>query len=178
MEPSLYGHQCHQGTCFGCGNDNPIGLKADFTFDPESQHVKFIYNLNKNYNGAPGFGHGGILSTLLDESMGALCFHLGFIVMTDEMSFRFKKATPVEEDILCRAWFVEKEKRKLHLECKITDLSGEKLYVEGKGSFHILSPEFFLRKLVGGNSFQMMEQLESNKIARQHILDKVRTKEE
>jgi acyl-coenzyme A thioesterase PaaI-like protein len=176
MKPSIYGHQIHHDTCFGCGKNNPHGLHADYYFDDESGEVRFQYNFARYFNGAPNYGHGGVISTLMDESMGALCFHLGFIVMTDTMSYKFLKATPVETPLLARAWPIDKEKRKIHLECSLTSLDETIIYVKGSGAFHILPPRFFISKLDGGQHFQSYDQLEINKKARSHLFQKIQNR--
>lgn len=173
MKPSVYGYQIHHETCFGCGKNNPIGLHADFTYDEDLGEVRFIYNFRRLFNGAPGFGHGGVISALMDESMGALCFHLGYIVMTDTMSYKFLKATPVETDLLVRAWPISKEKRKVHLQSSLTSLDTKVTYVTGEGVFHILPPRFFVNKLDGGQHFNAYEQLELNKKERAHLFHRI-----
>ncbi|TGN19713.1 PaaI family thioesterase [Leptospira idonii] len=173
LNPSLHGYEIHHDTCFGCGKENPIGLGADFTFDDQSGEVKFTYNFKKLFNGAPNFVHGGILSTVLDEAMGALCFHLGYIVMTDTMSFKFHKATPVQQEHLIRAWPVKKAKRKVILECELTSTDGQVLYVKGEGAFHILPPRFFSDKLTGGKIAVASELLAVNKLKRAHLFDRI-----
>lgn len=173
--PSLHGYEIHHDTCFGCGKENPLGLVADFTFHDETGEVNFTYNFKKMYNGAPGFVHGGILSTVLDEAMGGLCFHLGYIVMTDTMSFKFHKATPVEKELLIRAWPIKKAKRKVFLECELTSLDKEILYVKGEGAFHILPPRFFSDKLTGGKIAIASELLSVNKLKRAHLFDRIET---
>ncbi|MCZ8155548.1 MAG: PaaI family thioesterase [Leptospira sp.] len=175
MKPSIHGDQIHHSTCFGCGKDNPIGLAADFTFDDNSGEVKFTYNFKKFFNGAPTFVHGGILSAILDEAMGDLCFHLGYIVMTDTMSFKFHKATPVESDLIIRAWPIKKAKRKVFLECEITSMSGEIFYVKGEGAFHILPPRFFSEKLTGEKNSVAFDLLSVNKLKRAHLFDRIST---
>ena len=173
LTPSRHGSEIHHSTCFGCGKENPLGLGADFTFNDASGEVRFIYNFQKFYNGAPTFVHGGILSTLLDESMGDLCFHLGFIVMTDTMSFKFHKATPVEKDLLVRAWPIRKAKRKVFLECELTSTDGSILYVKGEGAFHILPPRFFSEKLTGEKNSVAFDLLSVNKLNRAHLFDRI-----
>lgn len=173
MKPSIYGYEIHHSTCYGCGQDNPIGLRADFTFHDDLGEVRFVYNFKRLYNGAPGFLHGGVISALMDESMGALCFHLGYIVMTDTMSYKFLKATPVETDVLARAWPIGKEKRKIHLECSLTSLDETITYVKGEGVFHILPPRFFINKLDGGQHYNAYELLELNKKARAHLFQRI-----
>lgn len=172
-QPSRHGYEIHHDTCFGCGKENPLGLIADFTFNDELGEVIFTYNFRKMYNGAPGFVHGGILSTILDEAMGGLCFHLGYIVMTDTMSFKFHKATPILQDLLVRAWPIKKAKRKVLLECELTSLDKQILYVKGEGAFHILPPRFFSEKLTGGKISIANELLAFNKLHRAHLFDRI-----
>lgn len=171
--PSFHGSEIHHDTCFGCGKNNPMGLQADFTFQELEGEVRFIYNFQKLYNGAPSFVHGGILSTLLDEAMGSLCFHLGYIVMTDTMSFKFHKATPILKDLLVRAWPIRKAKRKVMLETELTSMDKEILYVKGEGTFHILPPRFFSEKLTGSKNALATDLLEINKKQRAHLFDRI-----
>lgn len=58
--------------CFGCGRDNPIGLKLDMQmedgrcvayFTPKAEHESYGDRM-----------HGGLTSTLLDEVMGDYVF--------------------------------------------------------------------------------------------------------
>ncbi|MCZ8343715.1 MAG: PaaI family thioesterase [Leptospira sp.] len=174
-EASTHGYEIHHDTCFGCGKNNSLGLVADFTFHDDTGEVNFPYTFKRLYNGAPGFVHGGILSTILDEAMGALCFHLGYIVMTDTMSFKFHKATPVEKELLVRAWPIRKEKRKVLLECELTSLDRSLLYVKGEGAFHILPPRFFGEKLTGGKNALATELLSINKLKRTHLFERIAT---
>jgi len=51
--------------CFGCSQDNPIGLKLEF-FEEEDLLVSFWDPL-ENLQGYPDVVHGGIQSTLMDE---------------------------------------------------------------------------------------------------------------
>jgi len=137
--------------------------------------VRFEYNFQRLCNGAPGFSHVGIVSALLDEAMGSLCFHLGYIVMTDTMSFKFHKATPIERNLLVRAWPVGKAKRKILLECELLSLDRSILYVKGEGAFHILPPRFFSEKLTGGKINLATELLEVNKVHRAHLFERIGT---
>ena len=46
--------------------------------------------------GPPGFVHGGCLSAVLDESMGALVFaHMSDFQVTKELSVTFKHPVPI-----------------------------------------------------------------------------------
>jgi len=174
MEPSKHGYEIHHDQCFGCGKNSIFGLHADFTFEEDGE-VRFQYNFRREYQGAPGFVHGGILSALLDEAMGSLCFHLGYIVMTDTMTFKFLKATPLEKSLSVRAWPIKKAKRKVMLESELRSLDGEILYVKGEGTFHILPPRFFSEKLTGGQIQLSTELLSLNKQVRNKIFNRIAT---
>ena len=54
--------------CFGCGQNNPIGLKLKFKWDGKTAKAEFTPN--KFHQGWSDIIHGGITTTILDEAMG------------------------------------------------------------------------------------------------------------
>ncbi len=56
--------------CFGCGHDNPQGMRLKFSLDEESRQAICHFKLSRKYTGPPGYAHGGIIATILDEAMG------------------------------------------------------------------------------------------------------------
>jgi acyl-coenzyme A thioesterase PaaI-like protein len=82
------------GRCFVCGKDNPIGLKAEFTVEPEQKRAKTRVSIPELYQGWQGITHGGIISALLDEICAQVCMGCGFQVVTSEMKLRFKAPLP------------------------------------------------------------------------------------
>jgi acyl-coenzyme A thioesterase PaaI-like protein len=82
-------------TCFGCGTNNPIGLKMQFQTDDEKLY-SFV-TVPKTMAGWDTTVHGGILSTILDEMMGwSVIYLLGKIGVTKSMSVEFLKPVPAE----------------------------------------------------------------------------------
>ncbi|MGD9950099.1 MAG: PaaI family thioesterase, partial [Desulfobulbus sp.] len=82
-------------TCFGCGNNNPIGLKMQFKTDNEK--VYSFVTVPKTMAGWDTTVHGGILSTILDEMMGwSVIYLLGKIGVTKSMNVEFVKPVPAE----------------------------------------------------------------------------------
>lgn len=57
--------------CFVCGKDNPTGLNQRFTVLSDS--VQTIFIADSRFCGYPGVVHGGIIASLLDETMGWAC---------------------------------------------------------------------------------------------------------
>ena len=54
--------------CFGCGPANPNGLHLEFLLADDGSVVSFPVVPN-TFEGPPGYLHGGIIATLLDEAM-------------------------------------------------------------------------------------------------------------
>ena len=89
--------------CFACGEKNPIGLHLSFNFDGERIFTKKI--LPKEFQGYDGTAHGGILSTMLDETMCKFIsakYHEKAV--TGRLEIRYKYPTPVNQELKITAW--------------------------------------------------------------------------
>lgn len=83
--------------CFGCGKENPIGLRLDFRQEGDLFYAEFTPR--REYQGWDGVLHGGIVSTLLDEVMANHVYHLGISAMTAELHVRFRRPVPLERTL-------------------------------------------------------------------------------
>jgi acyl-coenzyme A thioesterase PaaI-like protein len=138
FQPSQTGQDWHRPICFGCGTNNPQGLHADFRFDEETGEVRFRFLPTEFHTGAPGFVHGGIIATILDEAQGMLCFHIGHIVMTDLLRIQYKKATPVDKEIDVRCWITAIRRRRIYTRATITSMDGT-LLATSTARWYVLS---------------------------------------
>ena len=89
--------------CFACGEKNPIGLHLTFDFDGEKITTKKI--LPKEFEGYAGTVHGGILSTMLDETMCKFIsakYHEKAV--TGRLEIRYKFPTPINKEVKITAW--------------------------------------------------------------------------
>lgn len=136
--PSLTSRDWHHKNCFGCGPNNQYTLGAEFKFDEETGEVRFDYDLQSWQEGAPGYAHGGILATLLDEAQGVLCFHLGHFVMTEELHTHYQKAAALGKKISIRCWITAVRRRRLYTEATIHSENGD-LLVSSKAKWYDLS---------------------------------------
>ena len=87
--------------CFGCGDDNPIGLHLRFAADGDSVRASFI--AGPDHQGFGNIVHGGIISTVLDEAMAWATAHAGFWAMTGEMRIRFRRPLNIGEPTIVSA---------------------------------------------------------------------------
>lgn len=74
--------------CFGCGQANEVGLQLKFLLTQENS-VVCEATVSDAYEGPPGYLHGGIIATLLDESMSKAVRARGLVAMTRKMSVEY-----------------------------------------------------------------------------------------
>ncbi len=89
-------------TCFICGRENPLGLKARFTGDKEAGEVRATVTIPEAMNGYPGVAHGGVLGALLDEAaVRTALLDGGFddLMVTARLELTYKRPTPTETPI-------------------------------------------------------------------------------
>ena len=84
--------------CFVCGIENPIGLKLKFYTDDEGRCVA-RFRPRPEHQGFPGHLHGGIISTLLDETMGRVLAQRNVWAMTGRLEIRFSKPVPLDQEL-------------------------------------------------------------------------------
>lgn len=111
--------------CFGCGTDNPIGLKLDFQWDGDLFWGDFVPQ--KEHQGYPGMTHGGIIAALLDEVMANGFFYKGLVVVTAEMTVRYIHKVPIGEQIRLYSRQLSQHKRLYEVEGWIEDQAGQVL---------------------------------------------------
>lgn len=80
--------------CFGCSPHNQIGLKLQYSLDQDICRATFT--AGQQYQGWSGRMHGGLVSTLLDETMAQWLWLNKIWCMTAEMTTRFSLAVPIE----------------------------------------------------------------------------------
>jgi uncharacterized protein (TIGR00369 family) len=106
-----------EGFCFGCGRNNPIGLKLKFTRNGDSIRTEFTPD--KTHQGWPGLLHGGILGTLLDEAMSNIAYATGNTCLTASINIRIKQPVKVEIPLVVTAWITRHGARLIETEGRV-----------------------------------------------------------
>ena len=94
--------------CFGCAGEehNPVGL--NLVFEETEGGALTRFTLSKSYSSYPGFLHGGVLTAVLDETMGYVgVFKRGVIPFTKTLSTRFRKGLKADTEYVCEATLLE-----------------------------------------------------------------------
>jgi acyl-coenzyme A thioesterase PaaI-like protein len=99
----------NEGFCFGCGENNPIGMKLKFTC--EAEVISAEYTPDKMHQGWPGLLHGGIICTLLDEAMSNAAYATGVTTMTASMEVRLRQPVKVAMPLVVSAWITRRRKK-------------------------------------------------------------------
>ncbi len=128
--------------CFGCGTDNPRGLHLAFTLvlSPDgTPTATTTFQLTRAYQGAPGFIHGGIIATLMDEVMSKLNRPLGALAMTRHMELDYLRPAPLNQTLTLTGSHTRREGRKLFHAAQLLDTHGT-LLARATGLFIAVDP--------------------------------------
>jgi uncharacterized protein (TIGR00369 family) len=111
--------------CFGCGQQNPIGLKLRFRTEGESVRTEFTPS--GVHEGYPGYLHGGITCALLDEAMGWAAYNLssGALAVTARVQIKFRRPLLIGESLTVAASITRKSTRHLWTEATIKRRDGK-----------------------------------------------------
>lgn len=90
------------GLCFGCGPNNPIGLRLAFAWDGDTYRTR--WTPDARHQGWAGRVHGGLLALVLDETLSraALDRH-GLDWVTAELSTRLRSPAAVGRPLVIEA---------------------------------------------------------------------------
>ncbi|MBT3229538.1 MAG: PaaI family thioesterase [Candidatus Marinimicrobia bacterium] len=121
-------------------NDQRISLK--YHFDEKGGQVYAEVLFGRLAQGPPGHAHGGAISAVFDELMGACCWVNGYPAMTAQYTTRFFKPVPLNEDVLYCAEIKEIDGNKISLKAQLINYTGEQ-FATAKGLFILQDIEKF-----------------------------------
>ena len=103
-----------EGGCYGCGDDNPLSL--GLTFAREGDRCVATFAPRADHRGVPGFLHGGVAATVLDETMASLGWMLdGVHCVTATLDLKYRKPVALDGDVLrVEAWRDDPSPKRRH----------------------------------------------------------------
>jgi acyl-coenzyme A thioesterase PaaI-like protein len=129
----------YQG-CFACGGRNPFGL--GLVYRQEGDAVVTEFTADERHQGFPGVVHGGIVATLLDETLERIGTLEGRWMMTGRLEVRFRRVAPINCSLLAMARVVSSRPRVL-IARAVLRLADEPdgVIAEAQGAFLPLPPD-------------------------------------
>jgi acyl-coenzyme A thioesterase PaaI-like protein len=122
--------------CFGCGVNNPIGLKLKFSW--ENNIASADYTPLPEHQGWNNVVHGGLVCTLLDEAMSYPPFFEGLRSVTASIEVKLKQPVMVGEKYHLNAWITKNSRRLLKTAAEVLSEDGTLMAV-GKATMYVIS---------------------------------------
>jgi acyl-coenzyme A thioesterase PaaI-like protein len=122
----------HHDLCFGCGQANLFGLQLELDRRDDGS-VAGRFFVKQDHQGPPGFAHGGILSTALDEAMALLVHAEGQLALTTGLEVRLRAPAPVGSFVDVEARVERREGRRIELVARAS--RGETEIATARGVF-------------------------------------------
>jgi len=106
--------------------------------------VSYSLTINSNHLATPGFVHGGVLTTLLDATMGAGALTLvadnGQVVSTIEMQTNFISSGRIDDELIATSKLVRKGKKVIFMQAEIRNYQNQLIAI-ANGSFYPFNAE-------------------------------------
>ncbi len=108
--------------CFGCGRNNPFGLKLQFKWDGKMAKAEFTPN--RHHQSWKGIVHGGIIACMLDEAMAYAARFQGLNCLTARMHVTFKRPAVVDELLLITSSIIRNARRLVETKASVFSQDG------------------------------------------------------
>jgi acyl-coenzyme A thioesterase PaaI-like protein len=130
----------YQG-CFACGARNPSGLQL--VFWREGDEIVTEYTPEPAFQGFPGVAHGGIIATLLDETLNRTAVLEKRWLMTARLEIRYRQAAPLGRKLRVTARTLSSRARMVQAEgeVRLAD-EPETILADARGTFLPISEEY------------------------------------
>src|SRR5689334_385140 len=141
-----HGHAVHgkpkprNNHCFACGKDNNDGMHLKFFLDDVTRHAICKFKLSRKYTGPPGYSHGGIIATILDEAMGKVNKFRNVLALTSSMEIKYLKPVPLGQALTVTAQEQSVDGRRHTNTGEIRNANNEVL-ARGTATFIAIDPE-------------------------------------
>jgi len=104
--------------CFGCGKNNPCGLKLEFEWDGKAARAEFTPT--KFHQGWREIIHGGLLTTVMDEAMAYATSFENIPCVTATMQVRLRRPAVIDQPLIVTASVTKNARKFAETEAKLT----------------------------------------------------------
>lgn len=118
--------QNNSSMCFVCGMDNEASLRTKY-YELENKSILGLFHGGKVHQSYPERMHGGIITALLDETIGrAIQINdINTFGVTVELTVKYLKPVPLDETLYCVGKITDSRKVLFYGEGYISNTKGE-----------------------------------------------------
>jgi acyl-coenzyme A thioesterase PaaI-like protein len=128
----------HHDLCFGCGLANLFGLQLEVELSDGRVEGRFF--VKQDHQGPPGFAHGGVISTALDEAMALLVHGEGLHAVTRRLEIDLLGPVPVGSFAAVTAWVDSRDDQRIELRAELRGPeSGGRPLARAAGTFAVVA---------------------------------------
>jgi len=113
--------------CFVCGRKNAAGLQLEFVHNGKTGETEARVAFPVQFQGWRSTVHGGLLATVLDETMIQAAGAAGVKCVTAEITVKYRKPAMTGEPCQASAKVLETRGRIVFAEARICDAQGQVL---------------------------------------------------
>ena len=131
----------HHANCMGCGPENPASV--GLSMERDGERVRGSVTLDRRHEGAPGYAHGGAVTTILDDALGMLLFVLRRPAVTARIEVDFRSPAYIGHPFDVEAWVDAIDGRKLWMLAELRE--GDEVIAAARSLFLEVEPQHFAR---------------------------------
>lgn len=129
-----------QRRSFISGDPDGSRLRVAYFEKPGSTRLFAKAWFGPGAEGPPGSAHGGAVMGVLDEVMGAACWHQALPVVLARLTTNVRHKIPLGTDATCEGWIAHIDGRKVTTHARMYD-DAHRVLADAEGLFIILKPE-------------------------------------
>lgn len=119
--------------CFVCGMENPHGLRVEFFEDGRTVWTELTPS--DHHQSFPGVLHGGIVSAVLDETIGRVALLHDRWVQTARLQLRFVKPAPIGRRLRSTGELIRDRRLLMEMRGQLVTVDSGELVAEASGTF-------------------------------------------
>jgi acyl-coenzyme A thioesterase PaaI-like protein len=123
--------------CFGCGLANLFGLQLEMEVADGRAEGRFF--VKQDHQGPPGYAHGGVVATALDEAMALLVHAEGVHAVTRRLEVDLLGPVPVGSFATVEARIESRGDRQLALGAELRGDDPARPLARASGTFAVLA---------------------------------------
>jgi len=133
--------------CFGCGEENRLGLRLNIRTIGERTECDFTPIIE--FQGPPGITHSGVVAAVLDEVMSQLIYAQLQLAVTRKIEVTYRRPMRIGHTYRFSAEIVKDNRRIIAARAEARDAEGNQV-ARARGIFAPLDEERAARLLDGG----------------------------